>query len=214
MKRKILTLVVAAIVVIAWPMVSKAQQQTLPEIFVTGGPGVAFNAYGKNISGKVPTISMEVGAMFKPVTVSVKYRILMPYSPGTIDSFAVHHLAVNDTANGNVTGAYTDYSKFYGKTSTVFLTVGVISKKALYAGINTGFGAAFYEHKNKLHTFPVWDMTLKGGYNFIPQLGAYVSATYSYLWSKDKYRQDGFAALFELHLVLNVSAGKKAAKKK
>lgn len=212
MKRKILTFVITAMFVIMNLMVSKAQQSTQPKalIFVAGGPGLAFNAYGKNISGNTPTISMEVGAMFKPVTASVKYRILMPYSPATLDSVKVYHPA--DSVAG--TGEYTDYRKFYGKTSTVFFTIGVISKKDLYAGINTGFGAAFYENQNKLHAFPVWDMTLKGGYNFIPQLGAYVSATYSYIWSKDKYRQDGFAALFEFHLVLNVSAGKKAAKKK
>ncbi len=189
MKRKSLIFALTTMFVMASLLV-KAQLPNQQKFFATVGTGLQFSADMKSTTQKSVPFELTVGVLpVKYFGVGITMKYPESYTPGMTDSVKVFHPA--DSTKG--TGSWTDYKKVYHKASTLLLTVEVMGGKKLAGGISTGGGLAFYENQNKLHVFPVWDLTLKGGYNFTPKIGAFLFSSYSYAWSKGNgCPSDGF----------------------
>ena len=159
------------------------------------GPGISINAPGKNISVDEPTINLEVGfqpSAIKYFNAGMRMGTLRPYSSATRDSSWAYD------PGDSLHPPSSHYNHFYQKTATLLFTVGFSGGKesGFTGGVNTGFGVAFVEIRNRLGTFPVWDITAEGGYNVSSKLSFLLNCTYSYLWhSGHMLKEDGFAEI-------------------
>jgi|GEM_PF-2690857 len=157
--------------------------------YFTEKTGIDFGHPGKTIS-LGPTVGLAVGySPFKFLNLDVELAGLNSFSPAFLDSSL--KIIPGDTANGIPDKAY--YKRHWDKCSVLMFDVGFNAGTKLFCGVNTGFGVAFAEIKDKLGTFPVWNLSLEGGYYVSKNFQIFLNSSISYLWKNktDVLKSDG-----------------------
>lgn len=157
---------------------------------VSFGAGIPFSADGKNISNDKPTLGLSLSGNIGIGTATITLR-RTPYSPALMDS----SLTTREDSS-------TYFKRYYRNSAVLAGFVGLhsVGENGLGGGLRTGGGVSFIEKNDNLYVIPLWEITVDGEYVFGDKYAAGLSATYSYLFSEERFGTDGFVFIFELIL--------------